>query len=527
MLGAARGREPVSGEADDAPLGRARLVAGRDHCVLDGIELPGVTLRDKPFLLWEGNRLPRLVDAFDGRLLDAAAAGLHDTIDRLVARVAGERAGWRKRGETWERWDPAEPVLTGGGGVVVGPGVTEEWRDPWFEPGSARPAAEIRDVCREASALATEIGPRFVSDDYAIRIQPLEPPLWHLNGGRRVRVALVPRGRRTPDGPLEGFGLDAVGAGLRPWAALAALEALRRMERPGTTSLLLLDEPERHLHPIAQRAAARFVAESVDQGASVVLCTHSPAFLSERIPSSELVRLSRERGATRAFLVPAGRLDAVERDLEAFGLTRGDLLALTRGVLLVEGRHDRLVLRSFFGEDLADAFVRVLIVSGSDNASAVVEALRGLPITLFVMLDGVSSELVESLGTGRITGRERAKEQRQIASLVVSGLVDASRVVAFDAPDIVWALPEEAVRTAAPTFPGWEAALAAFRAEPERMNPKEFLRRRYGLDVTEGSLARMVAVAKERGLPPNRRLKEAVSRVLDAVDPRREGSAAR
>jgi ABC-type multidrug transport system ATPase subunit len=45
-------------------------------------------------------------------------------------------------------------------------------------------------------------------------------------------------------------------------------------------SLLIIDEPESHLHPEAQRALVNGLAEAVNQGLKVILITHSPYILS-------------------------------------------------------------------------------------------------------------------------------------------------------------------------------------------------------------------------------------------------------
>jgi energy-coupling factor transporter ATP-binding protein EcfA2 len=45
-------------------------------------------------------------------------------------------------------------------------------------------------------------------------------------------------------------------------------------------SLVIIDEPESHLHPEAQRALVNGLAEAVNQGLKVILITHSPYILS-------------------------------------------------------------------------------------------------------------------------------------------------------------------------------------------------------------------------------------------------------
>jgi putative ATP-dependent endonuclease of the OLD family len=62
--------------------------------------------------------------------------------------------------------------------------------------------------------------------------------------------------------------------------------------------VLVIEEPEAHLHPLAQLWVSRKVHEFATAGIQVVITTHSPAFLS--VANLEgLVLVSKEKGATR------------------------------------------------------------------------------------------------------------------------------------------------------------------------------------------------------------------------------------
>jgi hypothetical protein len=303
----------------------------------------------------------------------------------------------------------------------------------------------------------------------------------------------------------------------------AVYEAIRQASTAeDRVTVYVFDEPERHLHPTAQREAARSLAALVREGASLIVATHAPAFLNEPIPHSRLVRLSRVDGTTRATPLDGGRLVAVEQHLAELGLTRADLIQLTRGVLLVEGEHDRLVVESFYGERLADAAIRVMTIRGAHNVPALLDAdlLRELGVRVLLMLDETSERFVDDINRRRITVTRASTTPEKALAAVAPMLNDKAFPVIFiplDLPDIVWTLPEKAARSLAPRLPGWKQATLDFRRTRKRMNPKDFLEAQYGLTVSLSTIAEMISFAKEHGLEPAPQLRDAIEvRVLSA-----------
>ena len=62
---------------------------------------------------------------------------------------------------------------------------------------------------------------------------------------------------------------------------------LKYLVRPG--DLLILEEPESHLHPAAQRQLARGIVRLVNAGVRVLITTHSETFVSQ---INHLLRIS-------------------------------------------------------------------------------------------------------------------------------------------------------------------------------------------------------------------------------------------
>lgn len=121
------------------------------------------------------------------------------------------------------------------------------------------------------------------------------------------------------------------------WLQLAAVLDFVRACPPG--SLILLDEPDRHLHPSLQRALLELIAvEREERGAQIILATHSSVLvnpeLCERVGASVLVAA---RG--RCELLTDAR-----RVLDDLGVTSGDLVQ-ANGVIWVEGPSDRIYIK--------------------------------------------------------------------------------------------------------------------------------------------------------------------------------------
>jgi hypothetical protein len=274
-----------------------------------------------------------------------------------------------------------------------------------------------------------------VSDTYNVVIHALSPADWLASGGRRVRIALSRR-----DQPEEVFPLEMVGSGVATWAMYAIDEAVRRVRRDVADGFLastggegilyedvftrpalyLIDEPEQNLHPLALRDATQFLAAMAWEGSNVIVASHSPAFLDVPFAEAQYAQVRRVSGYTGLDVLGPQALSKLDDAGEAVGISRADLLQLTRGFLIVEGLHDELVVQHLFGDDLAAARVRVLALRGAHNAVALVDAqlLLGLGIPTCVMLDRTADAFVHDLNRGRIRPSDAStKEEKQLASL--------------------------------------------------------------------------------------------------------------
>ena len=124
-------------------------------------------------------------------------------------------------------------------------------------------SAHVGGQCRQESIRRRPEVKLCYFNDYRLGVVPLSPADWQRNGGRRLQLLLKPRdGRRA-------FDLRLGASGIAVWAGYALEEAARRVWADalsgvtGTTILrptvLIIDEPERHLHPNAQREVAEWL----------------------------------------------------------------------------------------------------------------------------------------------------------------------------------------------------------------------------------------------------------------------------
>lgn len=253
-------------------------------------------------------------------------------------------------------------------------------------------------------------------------------------------------------------------------------------------SLLIVDEPEMHLHPAAQREVRDWLIERAREGATVLVATHSPTLLALPTGRAAIVAVSSDADAgTHARRIDSALLDELDGDMDQLGITRVDWLQAVAGVILVEGKHDRIVLETFFHQALVASRLVVLPLRGSNNAWALVDSefFRTIGIRQWVLLDNTRSDLQQ--GKPR---RPLSKEEETLRQLLRETDV---RPAFYEEPDVLCALPETAVLRAFPDaiFDGWTSLVAAWKRSP-RENFKAFALREMGISLSAGGFLHRV-----------------------------------
>ena len=202
----------------------------------------------------------------------------------------------------------------------------------------------------------------------------------------------------VPDGELPDVRtLAGLSTAQQRWARWSIEMALNLMGRtsPGAPSLsksrlYLLDEPEAALHRSAEAQMARyFNCLSRTPEPHMIVATHSPELLET--DTARVYEVSRMKGGWRRLQV----LDAASREnMTALGLQPSDLLRRQRGLVLVEGRHDELILEELFGAEMRRLRVETLPLRGTSELSpAKISFLFDYtPAHMFLMLDNIQTD---------------------------------------------------------------------------------------------------------------------------------------
>ncbi len=412
---------------------------------------------------------------------------------------------------------------------------------------------------------ATELAPAFVREwgDLTLRVEHPRSP-WD-----------APR----VDARCGVLHLSQLGLGVATWAAHSVEVAVSQLERGGasrqgtldgqialgrhlksgwkpsdvelhfddtTAGLVVIDEPEIHLHDQAIQDAVGFVERLTLGGAAVLMATHSTRFLSCR-PDAQLVGLVSPELQMRTDAGHTGEQfnagtpedpDWVDAETEAEYLTRvtqlgmvsssmlktlgeraDDLgtdihavLAITNGWLFVEGHNDRWVIEQYFAEYLDQHRIRVLPLHGGLNAGLLPELefmwQYGKPVA--IALDYIRRGILEQIRDGKSLSGHLHYEEQWLDTLGRRLRYDQGKrtlLTGIDRPDIICFIPAPDMRGALESlgkdpkaFPGWKPLLDGWA---DRGSFKEFFTRTVGVgpDTLLGQL-RTVGLSSDppRGL---------------------------
>lgn len=202
-----------------------------------------------------------------------------------------------------------------------------------------------------------------------------------------------------PRWSFNGLDLNQLSAAQRKWVMLACSTA---MAQNGPV-VVLIDEPEAGLHrAVEHRLGPGLSSWSRTLSAAVVVATHSPALLSSPYTAPLFVTSrvdsdaqARRRPGIRVRPVPLSVLDGneIRRSAIELGLTVGDLWAMSRVTVVVEGIHDAWVFKALLRDDLDCAAAGLYPIHGATRLKSLADAqlmVAGSEAAIVIVLDDLN-----------------------------------------------------------------------------------------------------------------------------------------
>jgi AAA domain, putative AbiEii toxin, Type IV TA system len=398
---------------------------------------------------------------------------------------------------------------------------------------------------------ANRAAPSFLQDQGKIGVEILPVSIWGQED-RRIRATFT-----GSDG--EPRDLRVVGAGTARWAAAAVQLACRRLEmshrvvtdpagsgvsdlaavqdivlaarqeplsqtavrleQAGAPGVYIVDEPEAHLHPRAVASVRIWLEELARTATAVFAATHSPMLLDTDSPVATRVLVLPRYDGTELQAMTGTMDESLAETADELGITKGDLLLMTRLVLFVEGLHDVIILSEWFGHELREAGIRVFPVHGGDNFQELAVTKPGLVGNEIIGALGVRMAIIIDKSPTRVEPTaNRMLREAEIAGRDVTA-------VSLSEEDILFYLDEEVCREDAPRFPGWHAARVAARGSKAKW--KTWVQNEYGLKLTPGNIRRLAAECRRQGRIPTELTREIQQLAALAATARKGGNAHR
>lgn len=376
---------------------------------------------------------------------------------------------------------------------------------------------EVHARLDQLATLATDLLPDFLDGSIQANIEL--PTDWGESPHVRVTYSERTRG--------EEHSLRDYGRGASRWLTIAVQVALQIMEGDWVTStlpvpvenafsgwVLLVDEPEAHLHPSAVASVVRWCRRMVDRGFQVLVASHHEEFLRASGDDVTFVRVSRASEAwfdvegerhesmlTRARTLSTSATPVLQELADEVGMHPAAALSLHRAILFVEGSLDIAVLDEYAGAQLDAAGVTLIPIHGTKN-------LEGLIDGEFTVRLGMKTAILTD-NTVTATLADRSKNKRKGEEKKVIKLLERFEEQNLRPPDwfgvpeedLLFALPADGIRSCysdtASEFPGWlelreECRTASGASKSDSVDWKRYANDHYGLPLTSPEGVRSV-----------------------------------
>lgn len=180
----------------------------------------------------------------------------------------------------------------------------------------------------------------------------------------------------------------------------------------GQGLIFVLDEPEAHLHPLAQKWLARQMFKMAEEGLQLVITTHSPYFINlEYLNSIYLVTKDEQTIVTNTdgdklaqYCIKTGAERADKKNILQFYASHSKPHILNglfaKKIILVEGETEELSLPIYLdavGLDTLKEGIAVISVGGKGNLAKWWRLFTNLKIPTFVCFDNDNNDDTKGL----------------------------------------------------------------------------------------------------------------------------------
>ena len=156
--------------------------------------------------------------------------------------------------------------------------------------------------------------------------------------------------------------------------------------------LIVIDEPELHLHPKWQTVLMDlFIELSTQTDNQFIISTHSPIFINDKTISNVIRIYKDDTGTSRAVKIKGTSLPEARHLLHIINSHNNEKLFFADKVVLVEGITDRLVfeklIRFYQSENNKPQIVEVLEVHGKHNFNEYKKVLKEIGCKYYIIAD--------------------------------------------------------------------------------------------------------------------------------------------
>ncbi|MGF7117872.1 ATP-dependent nuclease [Methanobacterium oryzae] len=152
--------------------------------------------------------------------------------------------------------------------------------------------------------------------------------------------------------------------------------------------LIIIDEPELHLHPKWQSALLDlFINLSEETGNQFILSTHSPSFINNKTISN-VIRIYMDENSSNKVEIDESKFANAKDLLHMINSQNNEKMFFADKVVLVEGIHDRLIFEKLIeNKSENNEVIEVLDVGGKSNLQKYRDFLENIKVKNFIIAD--------------------------------------------------------------------------------------------------------------------------------------------